>query len=74
VLAIDHHRTRTRTNQLKITIRVFDEFNGLFVNIPLGTFADGENESVLDFADLHPVFYSVSASLIQSTMTELLRP
>jgi hypothetical protein len=74
VLAIDHHWTRAAANQVKLTINVFNEFNGLLVDISLGTFAGCENEGVLHFLDLHPIFYSVSASFIQSAMTEFFRP
>ncbi|MDQ0127125.1 hypothetical protein J2W17_006123 [Pseudomonas lini] len=74
MLAIDHHGTRTAANQLKLTLDVFNQFDGLLVNISLGTSAGGENEDILHFLDLHPIFCSISQSPVQSVMTEFFCP
>ncbi|MDI3274619.1 hypothetical protein [Pseudomonas sp. AL03] len=73
MLAIDHHRTRAAAGQLKLTDNL-DKLNDLLVDVSLGAVARREDESVLDFADLHPVVLRVSASLIQRATTERLRP
>ncbi|WP_240051863.1 hypothetical protein [Pseudomonas arsenicoxydans] len=74
VFAIDHHGAGAGAVQLKITIKIFDKLDELFVNVAFGTLATRTNQHISNFEDFYPMLMGVSARLIQSAMAERLRP
>ncbi|WP_256590955.1 MULTISPECIES: hypothetical protein [unclassified Pseudomonas] len=74
VLAIHHDGTRAAAVQCEIAAKVFDEFNDLLIDIPLGAFAGRTNCEVVQVVNLDSILVGVPARLVQRAMTELILP